>query len=59
MRSHNDFESAIHRKKSKLPLLMVGLFLVLVEMTVTVSAQERGHFTTPEFSQPAPGWSIQ
>ncbi len=59
MRSRNDVESAIHRKKSKLPLLMVGLFLVLMEMTVIVRAQERGHFTPPEFSQPVRGFSIQ
>ncbi len=58
MRSHTDFESAIHRKKSKLPLLMVGLFLVFVGMTVTARAQERHHFTSSEFSSPVQGLSI-
>ncbi len=58
MRSHIDVESAIHRKKSTLPLLMVGLFLVFVEMTVTVRAQERHHFTPSEFSRPVRGLSI-
>ncbi len=52
MRSHSDFKSAIHRAKSKLPLLMVGLFLVFVEMTVTARAQETHHFTSSEFSRP-------
>ncbi len=45
-------------KKSKLPLLMAGLFLFLVEMTVTVQAQERRHFTPSEFSRPVRGLSI-
>ena len=45
-------------KKSKLPLLMTGLFLVLMGMTVTAGAQERRNFTSSEFSQPAPEWSI-
>jgi siroheme synthase (precorrin-2 oxidase/ferrochelatase) len=58
MRSHHDTESAIHRRKSKLPLLMAGLFLILVETTVTVRAQERRHFTSSEFSHPVPGLSI-
>jgi len=59
MRSHTDFESAIHQSKSKLPLLMVGLFLFFVEMTVTAGAQERDHFTSAEFSSPLQGLSIQ
>ena len=58
MRSHSDFKSAIHRKKSKLLLLMVGLFLVFVEMTVTARAQERHHFTSSELSRPLPDLSI-
>ncbi len=58
MRSHTDVESAIHRKKSKLPLLMVGLFLVFVEMTVSARAQETHHFTSSEFSSPVRGLSI-
>ncbi len=52
MRSPNEVGSPIHRKKSKLPLLMVGLLLVLMEMTVTVRAQERRHYTPSEFSHP-------
>ena len=59
MRSHTDFESAIHRGRSKLPVLMVGLFLFFVEMTVTAGAQERDHFTSAEFSSPLQGLSIQ
>ncbi len=58
MRSHTDFGSAIHRSKSKLPLLMVGLFLVFVEMTVTVRAQGRHHFTSSELSRPVRDLSI-
>ncbi len=58
MKSRNDVESAIHRKKSKMPLLMAGLFIFLMGMTVTVRAQERRHFTSSEFSQPARGLSI-
>ena len=58
MRSQTELESASHRKKSKLPLLMVGLFLVFVEMTVTARAQERHHFTSSEFSRPVPDLSI-
>ncbi len=58
MRSHSDFKSAIHRAKSKLPLLMVGLFLVCVEMTVTARAQETHHFTSSEFSSPVRDLSI-
>ncbi len=58
MRSHTELEGAIHRKKSKLPLLMVGLFLVCVEMTVTARAQERHHFTSSEFSRPVRDLSI-
>ncbi len=58
MRSHNDVEGAIHRKMTKTPLLMAGLFLFLVEMTVTVRAQERPEYTSPEFSQPQQEWSI-
>ena len=52
MRYHNDLDSAIHRKKSKLPLLMAGLFLFLVEMTVTVRAQEMHEYTSSEFARP-------
>jgi len=59
MRSHTDFESAIHRRKSKLPLLMVGLFLVFLEMTVTVRAQEVHHFTSSELSRPLRDLSIR
>ena len=58
MRSHSEFESAIHRAKSKLPLLMVGLFLVFVEMTVTARAQETHHFTSSELSHPLRDLSI-
>ena len=58
MRSHSDFKSAIHRGKSKLPLLMVGLFLVFVEMTVTARAQETHHFTSSELSRPVRDLSI-
>ena len=58
MRSHTELESVSHRKKSKLPLLMVGLFLVFVEMTVTARAQETHHFTSSEFSRPVPDLSI-
>jgi hypothetical protein len=58
MRSHSDFKSAIHRAKSKLPLLMVGLFLVFVEMTVTARAQETHHFTSSELSRPVRDLSI-
>jgi predicted secreted protein len=58
MRSHSDFKSAIHRTKSKLPLLMVGLFLFFVEMTVTARAQETHHFTSSEFSRPVRDMSI-
>jgi predicted membrane-bound mannosyltransferase len=58
MRSHSDFKSAIHRKKSKLLLLMVGLFLVFVEMTVTARAQARHHFTSSELSRPVRDLSI-
>ncbi len=58
MRSHFDFKSASHRKKSKLPLLMVGLFLVSVEMTVTARAQESHHFTSSELSRPVRDLSI-
>ncbi len=58
MRSHHGVERAIQRKKSKLPLLMAGLFLFFVEMTVTVRAQEMRHFTSPEFSRPERGLSI-
>jgi len=58
MRSHTDFESAIHRKKSNLPLLMAGLFLFLVGMTVPVRGQERHHFTSSEFSRPVRDLSI-
>ncbi len=58
MRFHSDLESSIHWKKSKLPLLMVGLFLVCVEMTVTARAQETHHFTSSEFSSPVRGLSI-
>ena len=58
MRSHSDFKSAIHRAKSKLPLLMVGLFLVFVEMTVTARAQRTHHFTSSELSRPVRDLSI-
>ena len=58
MRSHTKLESAIHRKKSKLPLLMVGLFLVIVEMTVTARAQENHYFTSSELGQPVRDLSI-
>ena len=58
MRSHTDFESAIHRRKSKLPLLMVGLFLVFLEMTVSARAQGDHHFTSSELSRPLPDLSI-
>ena len=58
MRSHSDFKSAIHRAKSKLPLLMVGLFLVFVEMTVTARAQKTHHFTSSELSRPVRDLSI-
>ncbi len=58
MRSHSDFKSAIHRAKSKLPLLMVGLFLVFVEMTVSARAQETHHFTSSELSRPVRDLSI-
>ncbi len=59
MRSHHEVERAIQRKKPKLFLLMVALFLFLVGMTVTVRAQEMRHFTSPEFSRPARGLSIR
>ena len=52
MRSHHDIESAIHRKKSRLPLLIAGLSLFLVETTVTVRAQGRRHLIPSEFSHP-------
>ena len=58
MRSHFDFKSASHRKQSKLPLLMVGLFLVFVEMTVTARAQKTHHFTSSELSRPVRDLSI-
>ena len=58
MRSHSDFKSAIYRAKSKLPLLMVGLFLVFVEMTVTARAQKTHHFTSSEHSRPVRDLSI-
>ena len=58
MRSHTDFESAIHRKKSRLPLLIVALFLVFVEMTVTARAQENHYFTSSELGQPVRDLSI-
>lgn len=58
MRSHTELESASHRKKSKLPLLMVGLFLVFVEMNVTARAQETHHFTSSELSRPVRDLSI-
>ncbi len=58
MRSHTDFESAIHRNKSKLLLLMVGLFLIFVEMNVTARAQERYHFTFSELSRPVRNLSL-
>ncbi len=44
--------------KSGLPLLMVGLFLVIVEMTVTARAQETHHFTSSELSRPVRDLSI-
>ncbi len=58
MRSHHDVERAIQRKTPTLLLLMAALFLFLVGMTVTVRAQEKRHFTSSEFSQPARGLSI-
>jgi predicted membrane-bound mannosyltransferase len=58
MRSHTELESASHRKKSKLLLLMVGLFLVFVEMTVTARAQETHHFTSSELARPVRDLSI-
>ena len=58
MRSHNDVGRGIHRKRSKMPLLMAGLFLFLMEMTVTVRAQEGSHFTSSEFSRPVRRLSI-
>ena len=58
MRSHTELESASHRKKSRLPLLMVGLFLVNVEMTVTARAQETHHFTSAELARPVRDLSI-
>ena len=57
MRSHNDVGREIQRKKSKLLLLMAGLFLVFVETTVTVRAQERHEYSS-EFARPQQGWSI-
>ena len=44
--------------KRTLIFLMATLPLLLVEMTETVRAQERRHFTPSEFSRPAPGLSI-
>ncbi len=44
--------------KRTLILLMATLPLLLVEMTGTVRAQERRHFTSPEFSRPERGLSI-
>ncbi len=58
MRSHSELESASHRKKSKLLLLMVGLFLVFVEITVTARAQEPHHFTSSELARPVQDLSI-
>jgi len=58
MRSHTELESASHRKKSKLLLLMVGLFLVFVEMTVTARAQETHRFTSSELARPVRDLSI-
>ena len=58
MRSHTELESVSHQKKSKLLLLMVGLFLVFVEMTVTARAQEMHHFTSSELGRPVRDLSI-
>ena len=58
MRSHTELESVSHQKKSKLLLLMVGLFLVFVEMTVTARAQETHHFTSSELARPVRDLSI-
>ena len=58
MRSHHDVEGAIQRKKPTLPLLMAALFLIFVEITVTVQAQEGHEYTSPEFARPQQGWSI-
>ncbi len=44
--------------KLKLMLVAAPLLLFLVEMTVTVHAQERRHFTTSEFSRPVQEMSI-
>ncbi len=46
------------RTKSGSLLVTASLLLLLMGMTVTVRAQERRHFTPPEFSQPARGLSI-
>ncbi len=58
MRSHTELESVSHQKKSKLLLLMVGLFLVFVEMTVSARAQETHHFTSSELGRPVRDLSI-
>ena len=58
MRSHTELESVSHQKKSKLLILMVGLFLVFVEMTVTARAQEMHHFTSSELGRPVRDLSI-
>ena len=58
MRSHTELESVSHQKKSKLLLLMVGLFLVFLEMTVTARAQETHHFTSSELARPVQDLSI-
>ncbi len=58
MRSHTELESVSHQKKSKLLLLMVGLFLVFVEMTVTARAQEMHHCTSSELGRPVRDLSI-
>ncbi len=59
MRSRNDVGRGIHRKKSKMPLLMAGLFVCLVGMIVPVSAQGSRGFISAEFSRPQQEWSIQ
>jgi hypothetical protein len=46
------------RTKPKSALVTAILLSLLMGMTVTVRAQERRHFTPPEFSQPARGLSI-
>ena len=58
MRSHTELERVSHQKKSKLMLLMVGLFLVFVEMTVTARAQEMHYFTSSELGRPVRDLSI-